>query len=139
MIRTERIPTLVLAVIAALGILVLLLVPQIARADVSVVVNGQTVQFDQPPVVQGGRVFVPLRGVFERLGASVVYDNGVINATGAGHQVQVRIGSHKLSSTASRKPSTRPRSSSVPALSYRSDSSPKRLAPVCNGMTPRRW
>jgi hypothetical protein len=90
MIKTERSPILALALIAVLA---LLFVPRVASADVHVLVNGQAVQFDQPAVVQGGRVFVPLRGVFERLGASVVYDNGVINATGAGHQVQVRIGS----------------------------------------------
>ncbi len=65
----------------------------IAEADVTVVVNGATVSFDQPPVERAGRVFVPLRGVFERLGASVVYDNGKINATGDGHTVALTIGS----------------------------------------------
>jgi len=62
-------------------------------ADISVVVNGQTIQFDQPPIERSGRVFVPLRGVFEHLGASVVYDNGVINATGNGRAIQLHIGS----------------------------------------------
>lgn len=56
-------------------------------------VNGQVVTFDQPPVEQAGRVLVPLRGVFERLGASVVYENGLINATGNGRNVSLRIGS----------------------------------------------
>jgi len=64
-----------------------------AKADVNVVVNGQSVGFDQPPITRAGRVFVPLRGVFERLGASVVYDNGQINATGSGHNISLRIGS----------------------------------------------
>lgn len=61
-------------------------------ASVSVVVNGQPVSFDQPPVERAGRVFVPLRGVFERLGASVVYSGGVINATGNGRNISLRIG-----------------------------------------------
>lgn len=61
---------------------------------VTVVVNGEQVGFDQPPVERSGRVFVPLRGVFERLGATVVYDNGVINATGDGHTVSLHIGSN---------------------------------------------
>jgi len=65
-----------------------------AAAAVTIIVNGQQVQFDQPPIERSGRVFVPLRGVFERLGASVVYDNGVINATGNGRTVQLRIGSN---------------------------------------------
>jgi hypothetical protein len=67
---------------------------QPARADaVQIVVNGSQVQFDQPPIERSGRVFVPLRGVFERLGASVVYDNGLINATGNGRTIQLHIGS----------------------------------------------
>lgn len=33
----------------------------------------ERVQFDIPPVTRGGKVFVPLRGVFEKLGASVKY------------------------------------------------------------------
>ncbi|MEO6835950.1 MAG: copper amine oxidase N-terminal domain-containing protein [Candidatus Tumulicola sp.] len=65
----------------------------VAQQSVTVVVNGQTMNFDQPPIVRAGRVFVPLRGVFERLGASVVYSNGQINATGAGRTVSLTIGS----------------------------------------------
>jgi hypothetical protein len=65
-----------------------------ARADgVTVVVDGSPIQFTQPPVEQAGRVFVPLRGVFERLGASVVYQAGLINATGGGHDISLHIGS----------------------------------------------
>ncbi|MBV8222467.1 MAG: hypothetical protein JO293_03850, partial [Candidatus Eremiobacteraeota bacterium] len=89
----ERFNPLVVAAIAAMVALLVVLFGEMARADVQVVVNGQSVQFDQPPIERGGRVFVPLRGVFERLGASVVYYNGVINATGAGHQVHLTIGS----------------------------------------------
>lgn len=66
---------------------------QVLADDVRIVVNGQSMTFDQPPIVRSGRVFVPLRGVFERLGASVVYDNGLINATGKGRNIQLHIGS----------------------------------------------
>ncbi len=61
--------------------------------NIPVIVNGQQVQFDTPPIERAGRVFVPLRGVFEKLGASVVYDNGIINATGSGRTIQLKIGS----------------------------------------------
>ncbi len=61
--------------------------------NVTIIVNGQQATFDQPPIERGGRVFVPLRGVFERLGATVVYDNGTINATGNGRNIQLHIGS----------------------------------------------
>lgn len=66
-----------------------------ANAAVTVVVNGNTMNFDQPPVERAGRVFVPLRGIFESLGASVVYANGVINATGNGRNISLRIGSQQ--------------------------------------------
>lgn len=81
------------AALAATVALVMATSQMVNAANVTIVVNGQQVQFDQPPVEQGGRVFVPLRGVFERLGASVVYSNGVINATGNGRTVQLHIGS----------------------------------------------
>lgn len=64
-----------------------------AALPVTVYVNGQPMSFDQPPEVRGGRVFVPLRSVFERLGATVVYDNGAINATGGGRTIALRVGS----------------------------------------------
>jgi hypothetical protein len=38
-------------------------------------------------------VYVPLRGVFERLGASVVYQNGIINATRGSTTIELHIGS----------------------------------------------
>jgi hypothetical protein len=62
-------------------------------SPVTVAVNGQIVNFDQPPVERAGRVFVPLRGVFEQLGASVVYADGQINATGNGRNISLHIGS----------------------------------------------
>jgi len=64
-----------------------------AAQSVNVVVNGATITFDQPPIERAGRVFVPLRGVFERLGASVVYANNDINAQGNGRSVHLHIGS----------------------------------------------
>jgi plastocyanin len=70
---------------------------QAFAGNVRIVVNGQEVTFDQPPIERSGRIFVPLRGVFERLGASVVYDNGLINATGNGRTIQLHIGSTSAS------------------------------------------
>lgn len=64
-----------------------------AAQPVTVVVNGQPMNFTQPPIERAGRVFVPLRGIFEQLGASVVYSNGQINATAHGRTVSLNIGS----------------------------------------------
>ncbi len=75
-----------------------------AAQSVTVIVNGQTMSFTQPPIVRAGRVFVPLRGVFEQLGASVVYSNGQINATGSGRTISLTIGSTQA--TVSGQPET---------------------------------
>jgi hypothetical protein len=75
------------------GALVAVPIAGAAQQTVAVVVNGQQMSFDQPPIVQAGRVFVPLRSIFQQLGASVVYANGQINATGRGRTVALTIGS----------------------------------------------
>jgi hypothetical protein len=90
---------------AALAATLALVAPTAARAQsVTVILNGQPVAFDQPPIVRAGRVFVPLRGVFEQLGATVVYSNGQINATAHGRTVSLAIGS--LQATVGGQPET---------------------------------
>ncbi|MBR5269135.1 MAG: copper amine oxidase N-terminal domain-containing protein [Anaerotignum sp.] len=42
-----------------------------AANDITVYVDGQKVVFDQPPVVQNGRTLVPMRAIFEALGAEI--------------------------------------------------------------------
>jgi copper amine oxidase-like protein len=82
-----------LSILFVLGAFV---VPSVVGAQaVTIIVNGQTMNFTQPPIIRAGRVFVPLRGVFEQLGASVVYSNGQINATGRGRSVSLNIGSNQ--------------------------------------------
>lgn len=60
--------------------------------DLGVVVNGTALVFDQPPLDRGGRVYVPLRGLFERLGASVVFDAGRIAMTAGTHTIALKVG-----------------------------------------------
>ena len=69
--------------------------PGLAAGAVSVTINGQPANLNPPPSERAGRVFVPLRGVFEQLGASVVYANGVINASGRGHNISLKINSQQ--------------------------------------------
>jgi hypothetical protein len=64
-----------------------------ASAQVAISVNGNDIDVSPSPLIQAGRVFVPLRGVFENLGATVVYSNGQINATGNGRDISLQIGS----------------------------------------------
>ena len=42
-----------------------------AANDITVYVDGQKIVFDQPPVVQNGRTLVPMRAIFEALGAEI--------------------------------------------------------------------
>ena len=85
--------TRIAAVVAALA----LMAGIAAAQSVSVTVNGQPTSLNPAPMERAGRVFVPLRGVFERLGASVVYQNGLINAQGNGRSVSLHIGSTQAS------------------------------------------
>ena len=42
--------------------------------DIAVSIDGKHIVFDQQPVVENGRTLVPLRAIFEALGASVSWD-----------------------------------------------------------------
>ena len=44
-----------------------------ARA-IAIYINGKKQSYDQPPVIDNGRTLVPLRGIFESLGATVQWD-----------------------------------------------------------------
>jgi hypothetical protein len=83
-----------LALTASTSLAAVLLAVHPASAQVTVDVNGNALNFATAPIIQDGRVFVPLRGVFERLGASVDYSNGLITATGSdGRTISLNIGS----------------------------------------------
>ncbi|NLI13445.1 MAG: hypothetical protein GX425_12635 [Peptococcaceae bacterium] len=51
-----------------------LLNPEIAKADISVLVHGNKLVTDTEPVIISGRTLVPLRAIFEALGATVQWD-----------------------------------------------------------------
>ncbi|MBE7045865.1 MAG: hypothetical protein E7396_00435 [Ruminococcaceae bacterium] len=54
--------------------LVLSILPVFADEEITVMVNGEKVVFDQEPVVENGRTLVPVRAIFEKLGARVSYE-----------------------------------------------------------------
>jgi len=70
-------------------------VAQTPAPYVKVFVDGNPVYFDQAPVMANGRVLVPLRGVFERLGATVTWDptSQTVLAQSGTTSVSLRIGS----------------------------------------------
>jgi len=42
---------------------------------INIQVDGKTLSFDQPPIIENGRTLVPLRGIFEALGAEVTWND----------------------------------------------------------------
>jgi hypothetical protein len=88
---TRRIP----ALLAGSLLVATVALPAFAAGSVTVQLNGNALNLSPAPTERAGRVFVPLRGVFENMGASVVYASGTINAQGHGHSVQLHIGSQQ--------------------------------------------
>jgi hypothetical protein len=64
-------------------------------AAVTVVnLNGQTLGFDVPPIIDNGRVMVPMRAIFEALGAQVTWDatSGSVYASSGSNEIKLEIG-----------------------------------------------
>lgn len=60
--------------------------------DVAIVINGQTLDKEPPPRMVDGRVLIPLRKVFNALGATVKYENKVIDAQRGSQSVSLSPG-----------------------------------------------
>ncbi|HUW14001.1 MAG TPA: copper amine oxidase N-terminal domain-containing protein [Anaerolineae bacterium] len=75
-----------------LGALLLTITPGMAAIQVEL--NGRPLQFDVPPTLVSGRTMVPLRGIFESMGAQVNWDANTrtIAATKGATDVQLSIG-----------------------------------------------
>ena len=67
-------------------------------ADISVTLNGEALVFEQAPVIVEGRTLVPLRAIFEALGASVEWNGETKTVTSVKDDVTVKltIGSNTL-------------------------------------------
>ena len=67
-------------------------------SDVKVDLNGQILNFDQPPIIVDGRTLVPLRGIFEAMGATVDWhqDTQTVTSSLEGVEISLGIGSDTL-------------------------------------------
>lgn len=65
---------------------------------ITVLIDGVPVVFDQPPVLENGRTLVPLRAIFEALGATVEWNNNTqtVTATKGGTKISLQIGSTQM-------------------------------------------
>jgi alpha-tubulin suppressor-like RCC1 family protein len=63
---------------------------------IKVSINGELQVYDQPPVIEGGRTLVPLRGIFETLEAQVNWDGATkkVTAVKQSKKVILQIGSN---------------------------------------------
>lgn len=70
-----------------------------ADDDIRVYIDGKAVSFEQPPVIQDGYTLVPMRAMFEALGADIDWqgDTQTVTGTGEGVQVVITIGEPTMS------------------------------------------
>jgi len=66
--------------------------------DITVEIDGDRIYFDQPPILYNDRTMVPLRKIFEELGARVTWDGNTQTAIGTkgDRTVKVTIGQKKM-------------------------------------------
>lgn len=69
-----------------------------AQQPIRVSVDGQTLTFDQQPIIENDRVLVPVRAIFEALGAQVDWDGAqqLVTAQKGSETVKLQIGSKLL-------------------------------------------
>jgi len=65
---------------------------------IGVIVYGSKVKFDQEPFIEDGRTLVPLRAIFEALGATVEWDEktSTVTANKDGVEIELQIGSNEM-------------------------------------------
>ncbi|WP_096203285.1 copper amine oxidase N-terminal domain-containing protein [Bacillus sp. FJAT-45350] len=68
-----------------------------ASNEIKVYIDGELQRYDQPPIIVDGRTLVPMRGIFERLGASVDYreQTRTIHSQFDGRTLEMKVGETK--------------------------------------------
>ena len=59
--------------------------------SITVILDGEKLDFDVEPIIEDGRTLVPMRVIFEELGAEVDWDNDTFTAIGVKDDVTVKI------------------------------------------------
>lgn len=74
------------------------MVPTLASDGIKVLVDNETVEFDVPPQIINGRTMVPMRSIFEKLGAKVEWDglNKAIHAKKDNKLIVMHIGKNNM-------------------------------------------
>jgi hypothetical protein len=82
-------------VLPACLLLLFLLISPVMAQGIRVIINNREISFAQPPVMLNGNVMVPMRGIFEELGADVKWQasSQTITARKDATEILIRIGS----------------------------------------------
>lgn len=73
------------------ALLLFLALANSALAAPRVILDGRQLSFDVPPTIEQGRTLVPMRAIFEALGAEVSWDGATRTVTADREQVTVRL------------------------------------------------
>ena len=96
----KRILKLLFSMIFVMFSISLIAAPVVARDDIRVVLNGTVLTFDVPPQIINERVMVPMRAIFEALGADVYWDeiddSQLITSVKNDVRIVMWINEHKL-------------------------------------------
>jgi hypothetical protein len=82
-----------LAVLLCLAMIMTMFAVPVFAADpaVSVVIDGQAITFDVPPIIDNGRTLVPLRAIFEKMGATVSWNDTTKTASAVKGEITVVV------------------------------------------------
>lgn len=86
-------------VLFCLAIFLEILTVLAAEQPIEVIIDGVRQRYDQPPILVNNRVLVPLRGIFEAIGAQIEWDDvtSTVTATKDGTVIKLTIGEKSAS------------------------------------------
>jgi len=84
----KKIVSLLIAIMMLAGMMA---VPTMATDEVSVYLFGEKLEFDVPPQIVNGRTLVPMRKIFESLGAVVGWDAGTKTVTSVREDKTIKL------------------------------------------------
>jgi len=82
----KKLISMILVVVMAMSVMS---VSGVLAADINVTIDGSAQTYDVMPVIENGRTLVPMRAIFEALGAKIEWDDATKTVTGTKGDVSV--------------------------------------------------
>jgi len=86
--QTRIITAMLMCLTILLGITTIAIAEE---APIKVLLNGTEIAFDQPPIIEEGRTLVPMRAIFEAMGATVDWNGDTRTVTGTKDDIVVMM------------------------------------------------